>query len=170
MARFRIVPEESEVDVEMSTSLHPTHTTAVGLEGWLDAEVGSDGRLDLRTAPHARLELPVDVLSSGNELYDREMRRRVDAHRYPTIKGELGEIRELDSTGAYAVRGTLTFHGVTNEYEREMQIALEGRDIRLEGQHVFDVGDFGVQPPKILMLKVHPEIAVRVRIVARHED
>jgi hypothetical protein len=41
--------------------------------------------------------------------------------------------------------------------------------LRLEGRSTFDIRDFGMDPPRILMLRVHPEVAVRVEIVAERE-
>ena len=35
---------------------------------------------------------------------------------------------------------------------------------------VFDIRDFGMEPPRILMLKVQPEVTVRVEIVAEKES
>jgi hypothetical protein len=34
------------------------------------------------------------------------------------------------------------------------------------GEHTFDIRDFGMDPPKILMFRVEPEVNVRVEIVA----
>jgi hypothetical protein len=36
----------------------------------------------------------------------------------------------------------------------------------IEGEHVFDVRDFGVRPPRIGFLRVHPEVNVAIRIEA----
>jgi hypothetical protein len=44
--------------------------------------------------------------------------------------------------------------------------ASDDGTVRLEGERVFDIRDFGMQPPRILMLRVHPEVAVRVSIEA----
>ena len=41
-----------------------------------------------------RVSLPVERMSSGNPLEDRELRRRIDARRYPTIDGELTGMSE----------------------------------------------------------------------------
>jgi hypothetical protein len=38
--------------------------------------------------------------------------------------------------------------------------------IRLTGRSSFDVRDFGMEPPRILMLKVEPQVEVKVEIVA----
>ena len=42
--------------------------------------------------------------------------------------------------------------------------------LQLSGESTFDIRDFGMDPPKILMLKVQPEVGVRVEIVAERED
>jgi hypothetical protein len=41
--------------------------------------------------------------------------------------------------------------------------------IRLNGESTFDIRDFGMEPPRILMLRVEPEVVVRVEIVAVRE-
>jgi hypothetical protein len=35
---------------------------------------------------------------------------------------------------------------------------------------VFDMRDFQLDPPRLLMLKVHPQVRVRGRLVAVRED
>ena len=48
-----------------------------------------------------------------------------------------------------------------------MTIALvDDRTLRLDGESTFDIRDFGMEPPRILMLRVEPEVDVRVEIVA----
>jgi len=41
--------------------------------------------------------------------------------------------------------------------------------IELEGKSRFDIREFGMEPPKMLMLKVDPEVDVRVDIIAVKE-
>ncbi len=51
-----------------------------------------------------------------------------------------------------------------------MTLAVQDdKTIRLEGESTFDVRDFGMDPPKMFMLKVEPEVRVRVVIVAEQE-
>ena len=51
------------------------------------------------------LELAVERLTSGNQLYDRELRRRIDARRYPTIAGRVTKIALDGAHPDYAVTG-----------------------------------------------------------------
>ena len=169
MARFRIIPDSSTVWIDMRTNLHGAHVETNGLEGFLDAGL-ADGRIDLATPPAARLELAVDRLRSDNPLFERELRRRVDARRHPLIVGELRGLRELGPSGAYLAEGDLTFHGVTRRVTGELRLLVEGDGaIQLQGEQVFDIRDFGIDPPKLLLLKADPEVKVRVRLDAVRE-
>jgi hypothetical protein len=167
LARYQIDPTCSKVSIDARSSVHPIHTETDGLEGWLDVEVHGAGRLDLTVAPRGRLSLPIAKLTSGNPFEDRELQRRVNAKRFRTIDGSLTEIAPSGKDGCYRVRGDVTFRGVARSCEDEMTIKLvDERTLRIEGRSKFDVRDFGMQPPRILMLRVHPEVDVRVEIVA----
>ena len=170
MARYDIVSERSQVLIEATSSMHPINSRTDGLEGFVELEVGETGRVDTTAEPNGELSLRVERLSSGNALEDRELRRRVDTRRFPTIDGRLRTLHDTGRDDRYVVRGDLTFRGVTNSYEDEMTIArFDDQTLRLEGRSTFDIRDFGMEPPRILMLRVHPEVAVTVTIVARKE-
>ena len=97
------------------------------------------------------------------------MGRRTDARRYPTIRGDLKAMKHKDGS-RYVVSGDLTFRGVVRSYEDEMTVKLDDRTVSLAGESTFDIRDFGMEPPRILMLKVQPEVTVRVEIVAEKES
>jgi hypothetical protein len=166
VTRYEFVPAQSQVWIDAKSSVHPIHSQTAGLEGFIELEVGPDARVDLSVAPKARLSLPVDRLRSGNPLEDRELKRRIDARRYPTIDGELLGIAATSDPDTYSVRGTVVFRGEKRDYESPMVIHADGHTLRLSGEAVFDVRDFGMEPPRILMLRVEPEVTVRVEIVA----
>jgi polyisoprenoid-binding protein YceI len=168
---YRIVPERSSVQIDARSSLHPIHATTTGLEGFVEIGFVDDGKVDLASRPAGRVSLAVSRLSSGNRLEDREMQRRVDARRYPTIEGVLTRIAEGPAPGSYRVSGDVTFRGVSRAHEDLMTIdRLDAKTIRLEGKSRFDIRDYGMEPPKILMLHVQPEVDVRVEIVATKEE
>ena len=169
MTRFRIDPARSRVWTESRSSVHPIHGEADGLQGEIDVQV-RDGRLDLSVAPRIRLELDVERLKSGNAFYDREMLRRIAARRFPTIVGDVKEMREMDSSHRYQVGGELNFHGVTHAEHGEVSVEVkDGTTLVIDGERTFDVRDFDVEPPKLLMLRVHPDVTVRVQVVAEVE-
>lgn len=166
MATFRIDPRQSRVWIEARSSMHPIEGEAEGLEGSIEANL-ADGRIDVTEGPKVQIELPVTNLQSGRKLEDAEMMRRIDARRFPTIRGQTTEFTE-NGGGRYRVRGDLTFHGVTRQVEGEVTVSSpDASSLVIEGQQTFDIRDFGVEPPKILMLKVHPDVRVRVKVVAQ---
>jgi len=167
MTRYALDPDRSRVWIEARSSLHPIHAETGGLTGYFEAEMLDDGRVDLSVVPRAELQLPVEKLTSGNPLYDREMKRRIDARRYPTISGQLTLMQEAVGEGRYVVTGEITLRGVTKSYQDEMSLTeLDDATIRLEGERTFDIRDFGMDPPRILALRVYPDVVVRVEIIA----
>jgi polyisoprenoid-binding protein YceI len=169
VTRYRIIPTRSRVWIDARSNVHPIHTEAVGLEGWLELDF-SDGTVNVDQSPRGHLEFPIDNLESGNALEDREMRRRTDARRYPTITGDLKSMKQTDDASRYMVRGDLTFRGTAQTYEDEMTLNVDDGTVSLTGESTFDIRDFGMEPPRILMLKVQPEVTVRVEIVAEKES
>jgi hypothetical protein len=162
--RYSFDTDRSCVWVNARSSLHPINTETRGLTGWVEAASQPDGTLDLDHTVSGRLELAADRLSSGNHLYDLELRRRIDARTYPTIEGQIIEVTAAARPGEYLVTGDLTFHGKTRTFEHEMVIEIVDGSISLKGDYVFDIREFNMKPPSMLMIKVYPEIAVRVEL------
>jgi polyisoprenoid-binding protein YceI len=68
------------------------------------------------------------------------------------------------------VRGDRTLRGVTKSLEGEVTLqVIDDETVQVEGEKTIDVRDFGLNPPKILMLQVYPEVRIRARLVAIRE-
>jgi polyisoprenoid-binding protein YceI len=168
MARYTISPERSRVWIDARSSVHPIHSTAEGLDGFVDLDAYGDAVVGSR--PTAQLSFPVSRLSSGNRLEDHELQKRIDARRHPIIRGVLTGVVPVADEGRFLVRGDLSFRGVTRSAEDYMTLStVDRRTIRLAGESSFDIRDFGMEPPRILMLRVEPDVKVRVEIVAEEE-
>jgi hypothetical protein len=80
-------------------------------------------------------------------------------------------MKQTDEPSRYIVGGDLTFRDTSRSYEDEMTIELPNDStVTMSGESIFDIRDFGMDPPRILMLKVQPEVTVRVEIVAEKES
>jgi polyisoprenoid-binding protein YceI len=171
VARYRIVPSRSQVWIDARSNVHPIHSRADGLEGYLDLDSDGAGHVDPERTPAGRLSFAVSRLTSGNGLEDRELQKRVDARRFPTIDGVLTGLASSHIDGSYRVSGDLSFRGVTRRCEDEMTVEfVDEKTVTLAGRSTFDIRDFGMEPPKILMFKVEPTVQVRVEILAERED
>ncbi len=169
LPHYEIVPDRSRVSIAVQSGIHRVEVTTDQVVGWLDLDPVPDAQRALGSAmPAGRLSVPVDALKSGNPLEDRELRRRIDVRRFPTIEAALGDMRKADDGDGYSVRGEVTCRGVTHTYEGEVTVErLDATTISLAGESTFDVRDFGLQPPRLLMFRVAPEVRVRLAVVAR---
>ncbi|MGD0749700.1 MAG: YceI family protein [Acidimicrobiales bacterium] len=163
-ARYTFDSVRSCVWVSGRSSLHPINTETRGITGWFEASVRTDGSLDLDLPVSGELELAVEKLTSGNQLYDHELRRRMDARRFPTIDGRVSKIAVGSAHPHYVVTGDVGFHGKTRTFEHEMHIDAREEAVSLVGDYVFDIREFGMKPPSMLMIRVYPEISVRVEL------
>jgi polyisoprenoid-binding protein YceI len=146
------------------SNLHPINTETRGITGWIEIAAKADGSLELSEPVSGELHLAAERLTSGNVLYDRELRRRIDARRYPAIVGELTNVRSGSEHPRYLVTGDISFHGKTRTFEHVMEIDVQGDGISLTGDYTFDIRQFGLEPPSMLMVRVYPEIGVRVEL------
>jgi len=164
LTRYTLDSVRSCVWVSGRSSLHPINTETRGITGWFQAATRADGSLDLDQQVSGELELAVERLTSGNQLYDRELRRRIDAKRFPTISGRLTHIALQGAHPDYMVTGEVSFHGKTRTFAHGMRIETLDEGIVLTGEDVFDIREFGMKPPSMLMVRVYPEITVKVEL------
>jgi hypothetical protein len=162
--RYELVEGACRMAMVARSSVHPIRVEATQLEGWLEAEV-EDGRVSL--APGARLEVHLEGLRAGNPLVDRETRRRLDLRRHPRLEAELTSARAVGGD-RLACTGDVTFQGRTCTVAGELRVTpREDGGLDLEGDHLADVRRWGLEPPRLLILKVDPEVQVRLELVAR---
>lgn len=155
--RYAIDPGRSEVWIDGSSSVHPIHARATGLEGWVEL---ADGRLG------GEVRIEVARLRSGNVLVDRETRRRIDAGRFPLITGRTTS-SDRGRSGSFALTGTVAFRGEERPVRGDVTVTTTtDGGLVVEGEQTFDVREWGLQPPRVGLLRVHPDIRVGVRIVA----
>ena len=166
--RFGIVPHRSSVSIRARSNVHPINTETKGLTGWLDLDV-RNGHLRVPKTAGGHIELDVEKLRSGNPLQDRELRRRIDARRFPTITGDVASLRRSGDE-RLIVEGALTFRGVTRTYEDAVTVeVLDDATIAVRGESTFDIRDFDMEPPRILMFRVEPQVRVRIDVIAERE-
>jgi DNA-binding PadR family transcriptional regulator/polyisoprenoid-binding protein YceI len=167
---FRLDPERSAVLIDVRSTVGPLSFGTLGIAGSFQAAM-ADGVLHLDFAPSGRITIDVMRLTSGNRLYDAELLRRIDARRYPTASLEL---RRCDATGPgtrYRLAGELTFHGITRSAEGTVSVdALSDQRLVVTGEQVFDIRDFAIPSPTMLMLRIFPDVRVRLHAEAELEE
>ncbi|HVL92433.1 MAG TPA: YceI family protein [Acidimicrobiales bacterium] len=163
MARYRWTTE-STVELNARSSVHPVHASVSDLEGEVNVDA-SGGSFSLSPAPSGYVEMQVDSLKSGKKLEDMALRKVLDAKKFPAIRYEL---RSADGgPDHFKIRGALTFHGTTREFDEEISAKLENGKLVVEGEHEFNIEDWGVKAPKILSLQVYPDVKIKARLVGK---
>ncbi|MEO6886957.1 MAG: YceI family protein [Jatrophihabitantaceae bacterium] len=170
-----VVPDESAILVEVRSSVGLISFGTTALSGEFRGSI-VNGEIDLDEPLQASLVLAVQSLTSGRALHDSEMRRRLDAQRYPRITAELIAARPL-APGRFAVTGDLTIHGRTRRLDAAIDVvvtaarpvgnvleAASGYVVVVSGTLMIDMCDYDVALPSLVMLRVHPEVSVTFRL------
>ncbi len=166
-----LVPERSAVLLNVSTSLGPVSFGANGIDGFIEAATVDDG-IDASIPPAAHLELLVNRLTSGNAAYDSELHRQIGARRYPTAYIDLHAVSPLDlPSSTFQVRGEVTLRGVTVPAEGVIVAELpEPGVLVVSGEDSLNISDFGIPPPTLFMIKIEPEVKIRLHLEARAQS
>jgi DNA-binding PadR family transcriptional regulator len=167
---FRLVPDRSAVLIEVRSTVGPLSFGTMGIDGMMQAAV-TDGVLRTDVSPTGSLKIDVTGLSSGNKFYDAELLRRINARRFPSALVELRECEASGSGNRYRLAGELTFHGVTRPAEGTVTVeAISDQRLVITGEQVFDIRDFAVPSPTVLMLRIYPDVRVRLHAEAELEE
>ena len=168
MASYRVIPERSRLWAEARSTLHPVRVETDGLTGTVEADV-VDGQP--RLAAPFRVDIDAERLRSGNGLVDGELQKRLDTRKFPRVVGAVKEVELLGAPGRWRLRGELTLHGVTQKTDVDVSVrVLDERTLEIEGEKTIDMRDYGMPPPKLLFLKVQPDVKIRARLTAQRQD
>ena len=169
MARYRLVPERSKIWAEARSSLHPIKVETTGLEGFLEMTI-VDGHIDTNAPVSGSVELDAELLKTGNGLYDRELANRLEMRKYPRVRGRVISVKTLDSGATYRVQGELSLRGQTGAVQGDVRMRMiDGTTVEFQGEQTIDIRNFGLEPPRFLMLKVYPEVKLRGLVIAQLE-
>ena len=170
MGRFVLDPERSAVLIDARSTVGPICFGTTGVHGSLYAAIGDAG-VSTEIPPTGWLTIDMTRLSSGNKLYDAELHRRINSRRFPSAKVELKECTPSAPGWRYRLRGELTFHGITRRTEGTVRIESASDDrIVISGEQAFDIRDFALPSPTMLMLRIFPDVRVRLYAEAERSD
>lgn len=168
VSRF-VVAEGSTLCVDGKSSLHPLHgeLSSGALTGWL--RMSGAGGPDGPAPVAAHLEFPITAVSFGNAMYDRELPQRVEADRHPLVTVDLADAAAAGD-GHWAFRMRLCVHGVEQTIDQQVHVRADDDSVLVSGQHRLDITRFGLEPPRKLGLRVHPEFDMALEVVGRLEQ
>ena len=164
---YSVSTQDSWLTFEARSTLHGVHGKASGLSGLVELLWNGDGSIAADPPPKMHVEFPVEQLSSGNRMQDREMWKVIDSTRFPRITADLRSLQPSAGMRRYVAGGDVTVAGRTRHYDGDIAIAESGDRLMIEGDLTLDIRDFGLTPPKLLIVSVDPVVKIHLHLVAK---
>ena len=164
---FDVVPGRSAVLIKARSSVGPISFATSTVRGEITAHLGGT-TIDLDAPIEAELNVSLRELTSGNSLYDTELKRRIDARRYPEATLRLERVARLGESNHYELSGQIELHGVTRALHGQVSVERLERDMMvIRGQQTLDIREFDLDVPTTLALKIYPEVSIEMHLEAR---
>ncbi len=164
---FEVVPGRSAVLVKARSSVGPISFATSEVRGEISGELVGD-TIDAAAPVTGRLSVSLSSLTSGNSLYDTELKRRIDARRFPEAVLELEHAALVEGTSRYDLTGRIEIHAVTRPLSGSVTVRPVRRDVLVvRGQHSLNIREFDLDVPTTLSLKIYPEVSVELHLEAR---
>jgi hypothetical protein len=140
---------------------------AEDFSGYIDVAWDDRGRIAAQPPAAMRMEVAVAKLRSGSPTKDQEIWRLIDVGRFPSIIAELRSIEPLYGASIYNATGTVTLAGRKRSYSGQMLVVTEDfNDVSVRGDLQIDIRDYGLEPPRMVFVRIEPVIAVHLSLVA----
>ncbi|NQV73754.1 YceI family protein [bacterium] len=155
-----VLTKSGTVSFTSHVPLHDFTGTSDTMVGQIDFAEGTvDFYVDLAT------------LKTGIGKRDKDMRLTLDVKNYPFAEffGKLTSPVNMEATApqTVSVQGTFSIHGVSNEVTVPGTLKREGTAWVLSAKWSLLLGDYNIEPPKLLIMKVDEK--QEIEILARLE-
>jgi polyisoprenoid-binding protein YceI len=129
-----------------------------------DMTVADDGTTVTITVPLANLKTGVD-------LRDKHTKEAIESDKFPEVTLKVARSAlKFPAAGAESsgdAKGTLTFHGQTNDVTIHYSAKLNGDTLDVKGNTQINVDDYKVKRPSYLGVTVKPDVAIETQFQAK---
>ncbi len=158
-----LVPEQCRATVRAHATQHEVHSIIPRLHG----QLGGDPNHLEKTA-HGSVYAPVHHQRFGNPLKNLAMRRHLQLSRWPEARFCIDVVNVLgQAPWKLEVRGTLHYR----EHETKLVVQATGsvssQELRAQAFFSLPLRAVGIEPPRLLWLRVTDTVDVEVLIVAK---
>jgi polyisoprenoid-binding protein YceI len=161
-ARWTPVPLKSFVAFDATHPLGDFSGRAEQLAGEITVDPS-----DLKQGTRGHVVIAVKALATGTNRRDRDLRRTLEADRHPDIRYAIeGVEASFDSLTersdvTLTIRGMMTIRGVDRLVTFAARARRRDDRIWVRGESSVRLSDFGVAPPRRLLLSVGDDVAIR---------
>jgi polyisoprenoid-binding protein YceI len=159
--RWLPLPSRSVAAFDAKHKLGDFSGRAEGVTGEFQADT-----TDLRAGITGVTRVRVAALRTGNESRDRDMRKLLEADRFPEIRFTIGGVDpSFNSVTPSAdtlltVKGGLSLHGLERPVTFLARVRLRDDRIWVRGEARIRLTEFGMTPPSRLFFKVEDQITI----------
>jgi polyisoprenoid-binding protein YceI len=163
----------SKLSVKGTSTVQSYECVAPQITASVSAASAINTVADLQSMETVRLTIPVAAMDCGNRTMDGHMRNALKANASPNIQFQLDShtVRANgDNAGTVQMRGRLTIAGQTKPVQMTANLSRQADGtVRVRGSHGFDMTEFGVEPPRLMMgtLRVHDPVVVEFDLALR---
>lgn len=164
MVRYLIT--SGRVTVTARSMVHDTKTIWDQVSGTIEVDPANPA-----AGATATIEVDMRAFDAGDRLKNWKLKSDLDPDRHPTARFTLSGLTVGTQSGARVdgatARGQLAWRGKATDVTASGTGTLEAATLAAEARFELDVRTLGVEPPKILMIKVDPTVSVVVTLSAR---
>jgi hypothetical protein len=161
---FDVLPGRSAVLVKARSNVGPISFATTDIEGTFSAVV-KDRQLVTDGLVEGHLMVSLKALTSGNILYDTELRRRIDTRRFPSAILDLQSATRTEDQTGYELNSTIELHNVTRSISGSVSVEISPQNtVIVRGEQTLDVRDFNLEAPATLALKIYPDVWVELHL------
>src|SRR5262245_32508937 len=131
---------------------------------------------DLRQGVSGTLQVNPAALRTGIDGRDRDMRRVLEVERYPEIRFTVERVDPSfpsvsdRSDVLVTINGTMLIHGVERQMAFPGRVRLRDERLWVRGENRLKMTDFGIKPPRKLLLQVADTVLVSFDVVLAPRD
>jgi len=158
---------KSQLWLTGDSSLHAYKSTAsdVKIEFKFSENKSAYQQLSSGQLQSLNVEIPIKSMHSGKDGLDKNMQKALKAEQYPQIVFRMEKYEVTPSTiqaqqWLIKTTGMLAIAGVEKQVELNGTLSEEETGARIQGTKDLLMTDFGVKPPKILVIKTSNEVRV----------
>jgi hypothetical protein len=164
---FELLPGRSAVLIKARSNVGPISFATTQITGRFSAAI-KDRQLVTDGIIEGHLEVSLKDLTSGNNLYDTELRRRIDTRRYPLAILELRSANRSTDQARYDLSASIELHNLTREIQGSVSIEITSANSAVvRGEQTLDVRDFDLEVPTTLALKIYPDVLIEMHLEGR---
>lgn len=166
--------------IEGDSTLHKWSSTATAVSMTFTLADGAPQSLPeaIKAAKIKGMDVTISVagLKSGESGLDKNMRKTMNADKFPDVLYKLGtyELSKPTEAGVVTAKavGELTIAGQTKTVTMDVTFSLGAGQAGLKGSYTLNMSDFGIKPPSLMLgaIKVRDPVTIRFDLVLKPQD